>query len=92
MATIVVQSSPVQQSFPAGTQQGKWRIDIGAGTEQLTDDPMATFEAGPGDYTATVQALDANGSPLGDAKTATFSIAAAPVMLAVSGDVSVTIQ
>lgn len=91
MTTVTVSTNPVQQSFPAGTVQGKWRIDIG-GDPVLSDEPSAVFQDVPvGSYTATIQALNADGNPLGDPRSMAFVINE-PVVLSVAGDVSVVIQ
>jgi len=98
MTDVVVTASTKDVQEPAGTVQGKFLVTItGADAvdhSQSSDTPTATFTAvAPGDYTASVQALDSNGGLIGDKATATFNVPK-PADVTVQGadTVTVTVQ
>ena len=78
-----------------GPAQGPYRWTLTGAAEQTQDtaEPTAQFTVEPGDYTLTVQAFAADGSPLGGpSKPATFTIAADTVTVKVvtDGDITIT--
>lgn len=96
MIKVVVATQP--QKFPAGTVAGSFRYtlasDAGYSSQQLAEGVEADFSdaTAPGNYTATVERLDASGNVLGSPATGTVTIAEpSPVNTDVEVDVPATI-
>ncbi|MBN3757248.1 hypothetical protein G3N95_30200 [Paraburkholderia sp. Tr-20389] len=97
MANVIVTVATQQQAFPAGTAAAGIVITlVGASVapQHISAAPYsASFsDVAPGTYTASAQAVDANGNPLGAAAVSAEFTIAAPVMVDVPQTVSVTVQ
>lgn len=98
MSTVIVTLETVATPFPAGTVAAGISISLSGGAvpaQTVTAAPYtASFaDVAPGSYTASAQALDANGQPLGAAAmSAEFTIAAPDVSVDVPSTVTVAIQ
>lgn len=107
MKTVVVSVATSVSQFPAGTAPAGLMIslsDPAYAPQHITTAPYAaTFSnVAPGSYTASAQAIDANGVALGDPITSTsFTVAAddaapvesaATVSVDVPSAISVTVQ
>lgn len=100
---VTVSWDTAPQNFPNGTTFGNYRVSITGGPSSFTPQSQdvaqspALFTAIPSeaetdpDYTASVQLLDGDGNPLGDAQTATFSVLEPPVVGQVPANVVVTV-
>lgn len=92
---IVVATQP--QKFPAGTVAGAFRYTLtsnaGYSSTQDVAGPEADFTdaTAPGDYTATVERLDASGNVLGAAVSGSATIPAPSTDDSVSVDVPASI-
>jgi hypothetical protein len=91
VATVTLTSSVKPQLFPAGTIGGAWRFIItdAAGTpfSQDVSEPTATFSnVADGNYVATVQRLDDDGTALGDIASVNFTVSAGG-----GGEVSISV-
>lgn len=93
MRTVVVSFDTQVQSFPGVFTPGKFRVSIAAGiADQDVDGPSATFTDVPaGDYVARVVRLNADGTELGAAATAAFTVPADMTLVAIPLTVSVAI-
>lgn len=82
MSTVVVNVASKVVTVPAGTVQGQWAVDVD-GVVQLVGDPSAvTFaDVAVGDHVASAQAQDANGGPIGDKVSTSFTVVAPTVDL-----------
>jgi hypothetical protein len=98
LATVIVTLATQQQAFPAGTAAAGIVITlVGASVapQHITAAPYsASFsDVAPGTYTASAQAVDANGNALGaGAVSAEFTVAAPDVMVDVPSVVTVSVQ
>ncbi len=97
MSTVVATiTSVTSQNFPAGTKPAGISIGItGIAPQLIAAAPYsATFTNVPdGSYTATAQAVDASGNPLGAPFTsATFTVASGTVAVDIPGAISVSVQ
>lgn len=98
MATVIVSIATQAQAFPAATVAGGIVITlVGAAVapQTVTTAPYsASFaDVAPGTYTASAQAIDHAGNPLGAAAVSeAFTVAAPDVMVDVPATVSVTVQ
>lgn len=97
MATVIVSIATQQQAFPAGTAAAGIVITlVGASVapQHISASPYsASFsDVAPGTYTASAQAVDANGNALGAAATSAPFTIEAPVMVDVPQTVTVSVQ
>lgn len=98
MANVIVTVATQQQAFPAGTAAAGLVITLAGASvapQHVTAAPYtASFaDVAPGTYTASAQAVDANGNPLGAAAVSeAFTIAAPDVMVDVPATVTVSVQ
>ena len=99
MSTVIVTVATASAPFPAGTVAAGIVISIPNQTlvspQTITAAPYsATFDnVAPGTYTATAQAVDHAGAPLGAASTSdSFTISAPDVTVDVPQSISVTVQ
>ena len=92
MATVVVSVAVKAVTVAVGTVQGQWAVDVD-GVVQLVADPSAvTFaDVVAGDHVASAQAQDANGGPIGDKVSASFTVVATTVDLQGADVVTVSI-
>lgn len=97
--TVVVTIETVATPFPAGTVPTGINISLSGGVVPahvaMAAPYAATFtDVAPGTYTATAQAIDSNGAPLGAAAvSAEFTITADPdVNVDIPSIVTVSIQ
>jgi hypothetical protein len=97
MANVVVTIATQQQAFPGSTVPAGIVVTlIGASTSpvHVAGAPYtASFsDVAPGSYTASAQAVDSLGNPLGSAIVSDqFTVAAPDVMIDVPATVSVTV-
>ncbi len=93
----ILSFSTVGQEFPADTVAGNYLVTIlnTLGTvvnSQETALTTATFTVAAGVYTASVQLLDENGTPLGEAAhSAQFTVAAGPVTITIQVPLTVSV-
>lgn len=98
MSTVIVAVETTSTPFPAGTVAAGVSISLSGGAvpaQTVTAAPYsATFaDVAPGTYTASAQAVDASGNPLGAAAvSAEFTIAAADVNVDIPSTVTVTVS
>jgi hypothetical protein len=97
MSTVIVAVATTSTSFPAGTVAAGIVISLSGGAvpaQTVTAAPYtASFaDVAPGTYTATAQAVDSSGNPLGAAATSAEFTVAAPVMVDVPQTVTVQVQ
>lgn len=98
MSTVIVTVETQAQPFPSGTVAAGVSISLSGGVlhaQLITTAPYsASFaDVAPGTYTASAQAVDASGNPLGAAAvSAEFTIAAPEVNVDVPSVVTVAIQ
>jgi len=99
MSTVIVTVATTSTPFPAGTIAAGIVISIADQTlvapQTVTSAPYtATFDnVAPGTYTATAQAVDHAGAPLGSAITSTsFTISAPDVNVDIPQSITVTVQ
>lgn len=98
MANVIVTVATQQQAFPAGTAAAGLVITlVGASVapQHVTAAPYtASFaDVAPGTYTASAQAVAADGSALGAAAVSeAFTIPAPDVMVDVPATVTVSVQ
>jgi len=98
MSTVIVTLETVATPFPAGTVAAGIVISLSGGVvpaQTITTAPYAAsfVDVAPGTYTASAQAIDASGAPLGAAAvSAEFTIAAPDVSIDIPSVVTVAIQ
>lgn len=98
MATVVVTIATQQQAFPSSTVPAGIVVTlVGASVApvQIAGAPYsASFsDVAPGSYTASAQAVDSLGNPLGSAiASEPFTVSAPDVMIDVPMSVSVSVQ
>lgn len=96
MANVIVTVATQQQAFPAGTVAAGIVITLSGGVapQTVTAAPYsASFaDVAPGSYTASAQAIAADGSALGAAAVSAEFTIAAPVNVDVPQTVSVTVS
>lgn len=96
MSTVIVQVETQPQPFPSGTAPAGVSITLsnGAPAQLIASAPYsATFaDVAPGSYTASAQAVDAAGAPLGAAAVSAEFTIAASVSVDVPSVVTVTVQ
>lgn len=91
--TVTVAVSPV--SFPAGTQPAGIRITLGtlAPVVVAVAPYVATFSDVPaGNYPVSAQTVDASGNTLGDAVTASVTVAPDAVQVDIPASISVQVS
>jgi hypothetical protein len=97
MSTVIVTVATTSTPFPSGTVPAGIVISLSGDSvpsQTITSAPYtASFsDVAPGSYTASAQAVDHAGNPLGAAATSAEFTVAAPVMVDVPQTVSVTVQ
>lgn len=98
MSNVLVQLATKVESFAPGTSFGGYVYTIAGKDAVTTTELSVTFlDVAAGDNTATVQAIDATGAPLGLPATAAFNVPAPVVVepnvdIAVADTITVTVQ
>ena len=98
MSTVTVTLTLKTQSFPNGTNPGVMRFRLMQGATVLSTKNVsapftsATFSGvDDGDYTVTAQRLNSTLGALGDPLSASFTVAATPVLVDVPDTMSIEV-
>lgn len=93
MATVVVSSTVKALEVPASVVVQGYKISVTGQPDQVVAVPTANFaDVVPGDYTATVVLVDADGQSIGEAQSATFTVPVPTQTVQVPDVVSVSVS
>lgn len=95
--TVIVTLETVDTQFPAGTVAAGISMSISGGSvsaQLISTSPVtASFELAPGTYTASAQAVTADGTAIGaPASSSEFTVVDADVTIAIPSVLTVAIQ
>jgi hypothetical protein len=93
MSTVAVSASVKDAVVDAKVVVQGYKVSVTGQPDQIVTSFPATFnDVAPGDYVASVVLVDASGSNIGDAQSASFTIAAPTQVVSVTDVVTVLVS
>jgi len=93
MSTVIVSATVKPLEVPLSVKVQGYKIEVTGLVAQIVAVPTASFnDVGPGDYTASVSLIDADGLVIGDPQSAKFTVLPAVQSVSVPDVVTVVVS